>query len=462
MTFTNGRLASVLVLACACTPPRYGSPLEVDFGANCSRAEIEVIARGLGATYGISRVYEAALDDPRASSFWVLHLGQSQDGRDVFELVHAGMDAEGNALPTNATRIFVYDRPLLASNLSLRPGAAPGDVWLINHDRANEVFELWKGRPDGTLLNGVGYPTGAFEQSSPISAWDEWTRELAFIGGRAHVVGVLRRGGSEPVTTVVLHGIVDYYEQAQGGTLGEGEERRFKFPRPCNEEGQLVIDDEVEDPTGGESGSKCPEGMHYDDITVLATLRTPHAPEWSLLLLREVVLDEELLDTELVKITLAYSNTDGLNGSLRPEADLEDTPIPDPNRSGLAHDRLALYLLTRSGNDAEPSVVRIIDDVIRGRRPLFDTLVLPVDALTPDTRLLQLDGDIALGRIEDGQWIVTKLFPDAPSRSTSTVYAAASPIVRVTEAGPGAFLLKREDGDADLVRVVCATNDEDP
>ena len=128
-------------------------------------------------------------------------------------------------------------------------------------------------------------------------------------------------------------------------------------------------------------------------------------------------------------------------------------PPASPDDGAVVIDSRAMYVKYDGG--ASPVIVQKadLDDT-------FDTLTdeLAID-ISRDSTLLQLDEDMALGRITDeGAWEIVKLFPDAPNESRLTLYEPGSDIERVAFAGPGSFLVHEADGGPDLVRVAC--NDE--
>jgi hypothetical protein len=133
-----------------------------------------------------------------------------------------------------------------------------------------------------------------------------------------------------------------------------------------------------------------------------------------------------------------------VNGTLRK---VDPSPMPLLGApSGLAIDEHATYALYPT-YDAGPQLVRV---------PTIGSTFEVLTGLAVDETMtmLQLDGDVALSRIVDGAWEITKLFPDAPVESRVTRYEASSPVVHVTPAGPGAFMLHRED-EPSLVHVRC-------
>ena len=121
-----------------------------------------------------------------------------------------------------------------------------------------------------------------------------------------------------------------------------------------------------------------------------------------------------------------------------------------PEDGAVVIDSRAMYVQYDSGVSSVIVQKAALDD-------RFDTLTDELDLeMFEDSTLLQLDEDIALGRIVDGAWEVVKLFPDAPDASRVTLHEAGSELERVVFAGPGSFLLHEADGGPDLVRLRCS------
>ena len=121
-------------------------------------------------------------------------------------------------------------------------------------------------------------------------------------------------------------------------------------------------------------------------------------------------------------------------------------------RRGLAQpvsaDRFAAYGLFSNGGE----VARLVQ--LPNSDPDFTELTSRV-SLTLDTQLLQMDRDLALGRLDEGRWELTKLFPDAPAQSRTRVYETDAPITEVVSGGIGTFMLSKTAAPPELVRVRC-------
>lgn len=128
----------------------------------------------------------------------------------------------------------------------------------------------------------------------------------------------------------------------------------------------------------------------------------------------------------------------------------DEAPLPSAEPPyGVAIDRFAAYGLFNN-DGAIPRMIELPD-----LDPEFDELTDRVPQLTLDTSLLQLDRDLALGRIEDGAWRITKLFPDDPSQSRVLVHEDDAGIVEVVSGGIGTFMLRKRDAPPELVRLRC-------
>ena len=63
--------------------------------------------------------------------------------------------------------------------------------------------------------------------------------------------------------------------------------------------------------------------------------------------------------------------------------------------------------------------------------------------------------------MRDGSWEITKLFPDDIIQSQTVTYTSrTAPILEAEAAGPGVFLLRREQAPPQLVRLVCASAEQ--
>ena len=115
---------------------------------------------------------------------------------------------------------------------------------------------------------------------------------------------------------------------------------------------------------------------------------------------------------------------------------------------GIAIDRFASYGLFSNGG-VLPRIIQLPNtdpDFIElsGRVPL-----------TLDTHLIQLDLDLAMGRLDEGRWEITKLFPDQPSQSEVLLYETNAPIEQIVQGGMGMFMLRKDEAPPEVVRVRC-------
>jgi hypothetical protein len=165
----------------------------------------------------------------------------------------------------------------------------------------------------------------------------------------------------------------------------------------------------------------------------------------SLALYRETQMaDSPEVAIDIAFVVLGHDKLDRPAGNLVSEPML---PWPKSPEGRVAIDSRAMYVQF----DAGPT------SMIVQKTTLAEEFIVLTEflAIEPAAELLQLDEDIALGRVADGQWQLVKLFPDAPEESRVTLFDPGSELVRFTAAGPGTFLLHERDAGPDLVRVRC-------
>jgi hypothetical protein len=334
----------------------------------------------------------------------------------------------------------------VAPQLELRPGPRPGHAWLLRRAPGSMIVWHVDAGADDPLV-AVSSDLGGFPATNDLCRDNEfsfdarcptrdWHRDLLFFSGSPFVVSV--PPFSPDSSTWVYLG-----ELGQtASSLFLRQERALEFVSRCDP--SLSIED----------FAVCEERNRYrtyDDIQVLARQHDPRTPFSNLLVLREPVDDGvRSFEPDLVLLSLGLADDAIAGGLLRAESPLGRLPSPGAP-TGVGLDPHATYMLHATVEE-RPHLLRL---------PNLSAAMEAIAGLRLDARseLLQLDDDIALGRVEEETWTITKLFPDAPQHSKVTQHRAETPIVAIDHAGPGAFLVHRTDGGPDLLRVRCVEAD---
>lgn len=434
-------LFGCLAVACHDTPSF--QTIVVDVAANCNAVDVELTLANLDPRDGTSlRVLQTASDGPDETGWWLLVSAPDDTGEDTLQLWHL----RDGVIDTS---VLLGLPPDLAVALDLRPGPVAGEAWLLR--RSPGLFHLWQ--VDASVeppLVGVSGNLGGFPSSNLLCRDNEfgfatrcpttdWHRDLVFLGdhGTPFLISV-PPFSPDASTSIYLGDLV----RGGGTSLFLVQERPLEFTAPCD--ATLPIAD----------FATCEERldeMSYPRIEVLAAQHDSRPAFTNLLLLRERAEYNVLSPyPDVVALSLRLTDNGIAGGILKTEQDGRVLPMVGPP-SGLAIDHHATYLLYAT-IDRGPQLLRVPN-----LGPTFE--VLEDVPLGPEVSLIQLDGDVALSRVVDGAWEVTKLFPDAPEQSTITEYTAETEVLSVDGAGPGSFMVHRADGGPDLLRVRCAEGD---
>jgi hypothetical protein len=420
------------LLAVGCHDATFFETIVVDIAANCNEVEIIADATDLDPRDGSGiRVLDAANGHPEISGWWLLVSAPEASAEpNTLQLWHLVGDSVDIVVPLGLP-------PDLSHAIELRPGPRRDEAWLVR--RSPGVMEVWHVDAEAEApLMDVFSGLGGFPESNDLCPDNEfgfdarcpttdWHRDLVFLGGTPFVVSVPPFSPDE-VTWVYL------------AELGHGilAERALDFVSRCDPSLSL------------EDFGVCEERKRrssFEEIHVLAAQHDPRTPFTSLLVLRESAQDAVRSFVPDV-VVLSLGLIDGsLRGTLVKAESAQGTIPMLGSPTGLALDSFATYLL-HATQDHPPSLLRL---------PNLGATVEPIAnvRLGTDVTLMQLEGDIALSRIVEETWEITKLFPDAPEQSKVTEHRAATPIVAVEHAGPGAFIMHRSDGGPDLLRVRC-------
>lgn len=402
--------------------------IRLDVSKNCNEVEVETVLTDVGAdTAGLL----GAAMDPHSPIVWLLVRMESEGTAfvQVQRVVEGVVDFQA-ILPT----------PPVAGTMELRAAPDAAQAWVVH--RGTGTFRVW--RVDPSLEGGgvqssqelVAFPHDAFT-CAPCDTAD-WYRELVFLDQRPYIVSVPPFSPTAAVSFWV-GGLVS--APPDTGTIEVGTEHRLNFERTCPSTGDALEDEACE-------ASK--SQVSYPEITVLGRQVDPRPESARMLVQRERAEETEPATVPDVFVVSLAIDLDGVpQGILRSYQDPnEATPSPP---HGIAVDEFASYVLYTS-QFVGPRFLRLASPP--GELD-FEDLTAAVEPIDFDTQVLQLDADIGLGRVIDGAWEITKIFPDALIRSETTTYTTDAPIVAADGIGGGTFLLGKEGRAPEVVRLRC-------
>jgi hypothetical protein len=428
-------LAGVFAGALGCSPLPL-LPFELDVSSNCNEVAVEPIFTDLDEMGGENwtRVLAAAADAPGSDSAWLLVVAQ-RDFADRFLAV-------GHLAPDGFVLVEELPQEVSAGDdLSFIVGPGRGQAWLV--DEAPGVFQLRRYEADPVPVrlavspNFSNFPAGLmceYEDGVAPCMVADWVRELVFFDAAPYLLSLPPSSGDSSVDLIV--GVLD-------SNLDLQRQETLNFAPDCDPE--LA-------PADLAACEAIKASMVHPTIAFLGIQPDTRPGTTSLALYRETLtLVEGAPDTPQADVAFVVLGHDKLG---RPAGNLVSEPTlyapAGPEDGAVVIDSRAMYVQYDSG--VSPVIVQkaALDD-------RFDTLTDDLDLeMFEDSTLLQLDEDIALGRIVDGAWEIVKLFPDAPDASRVTLHEAGSELERVVFAGPGSFLLHEADGGPDLVRLRCS------
>ena len=418
--------------AVACDNTPQFQTIVVDIAANCNEAQVVPAVTG----FTDARVIDAASDGPDEPGWWLLvSAPEEPNAPETLQLWHTVGDEVDVRVPLGLP-------PDLEHAMSLRPGATPGQAWLLR--RSDGVMVIWHVDANESVpLVGVSHDLGGFPATNRLcrDAMDfpsrcdtsSWRRDLLLLGDEGAPFVVAVPPFSPTASTYVYLGDLLH---GSGSSLFLVQEREFEFESRCDP--ALPIQD----------FATCEErnrDVTYDVVEALAVQQDLRRSHVNVLLYRERVdgvVPAPIPD--IVVLTLGLSSS-GITGGLV-KAEPKGRALPMVGLSGIAVDDHATYVLHQT-YDRGPQLVRLPN---RG-----STFTVLEDIALEGATLMQLDADIALSRVVSGSWEITKVFPDSPRQSRVTVHETAEPLLGVAPAGPGAFLLRQDDGAVDLVHVRC-------
>ncbi len=438
--------AWVLLTATACDEADRFGPIRLDTSPNCVAAQVDVLVPDLDRDdRPWHRVISVAMDEPGSRLFWALvQLRDDVGGAGPFALVHVRDDQVDIQLETPGFLSATTD-------VTLRPGPAPGAAWIVETGPGSlRVWSLDAAFPDAPLRaisNDLGWFPGGiaqlcegeFEENLQPCDVTDWHRELAFVEGVPHILSI---PPFSPNATMYV-----YAGRLEPG-LSLTEQTQLEFFRRCAQE-----DEEGSTPMSSACSQEIAETT-YPSLVVMGTQQDVVSPTHHQFIVRDRERNRVPVSREAVALVLDLDDNGRLRGFVF-SRELKEVELALGPPGGLANDDFAAYLLHPIAQGGA-RVTRLRTDgpgsVRDGDR--FDVLQeLPLES---DVEMLQMAGDIALGRVLDGTWEVTKLFPDAPERSEVVVYAPDTPVSSVRSAGRGAFVVFKDSEGPDLVQLRCA------
>jgi hypothetical protein len=436
--FRHG-LLGLATLSLACGEGLPDVPLKLS--KNCNDVELQVLVARVGDGED-QEILDVAADGTLGETAWVLLRRSAPAGDEVVvqRITNDGIEHE-TVLPFEGSSL-----------LSLSPAPETGRVWVVRDEPG--LLEVWRVAPDDPirpLLSSddlSSFPTDGLPCEG-CEDDDSTARRLFFLPTGAALVALPH--ASEDAGLVVWVARLD----TSGARIGIESEHRLNFEPPC-------------DGSTPEAEAFCEQqrmNLSYPEISLLGLQQDPRQSATTLFghRTRSQVYDDQTLSLESADIFMVslFLDDEGIPaGVLRSYSGfyagdelgpIVDPPPPLPTADppyGVAIDRFAAYGLFSNGGqlarlvqlpESDPEFVEL-----SGRVPL-----------TLETSLLQLDRDIALGRLVDGAWELTKLFPDDPSQSGVLLHDSDASIVQVISGGVGTFMLRKQDAPPELVRVRC-------
>jgi hypothetical protein len=437
----------LVMLALGCGEGLPDIPLKLS--KNCNEAEVEVLVAAVGDGDG-EDILDVAADGTLGTTAWVLLRRSGATGSEVVvqRVAPDGVEHE-TVLPVEGS-----------SSLLLTPAPEAGRVWVVREEPG--LLEVWRVAPDDPVRPLLGSDDLSSFPSDAIMCegcdGDGWPRRLFFVSGNPALVSLPTE--SEDAGLGVWVAPLD----ASGAEIRLTGEHRLNFEPPC----------EATTPEAEDFCEQQRMNLRYPAISLLGLQQDPRQRVTSLLGHRtrsqmydgqpspiesaDVFMVSLFLDGDGVPAGVLRSYSGFYTGS--EEGPLDDSVPPLPTADppyGMAIDRFATYGLFSNGGQ----LARLI------QLPEVDPEFIELSGRIPlalETSLLQLDRDLALGRLVDGTWEITKLFPDEPSQSEVSIYRSDASIVQVVSGGVGTFLLHKEDVPPEVVRVRCSerTSTDEP
>lgn len=428
-------LSALALSAAGCTTEL--APIVLDISKNCNQVDVQVLANDLGARSDgpNDEILAVASDGTSSTSSWALVAPAGSSQLWVWHLIAGDRVAEVNT---------GYDT-VVAPNTRLRPSPHTGEVYLTVQGPSTFFMSRLLDN-EGTIFTQGSDNLGAFPNDthtcSPCDT-SNWYRDLVFLEGEPFLLSV--PPFSQTVAISVWVGALRA-SPPDVGPLQLDTEHRLNFEPRCDP------GDPVEELQACETTNAL---VSHPSVQVLARQSDPTTTTAAVLASRERQEEGLPYSTHDVFVVHVGLDDDGVPaGILRSEqSDFEIIQPPGPP-AGLAVDDFATYAMVTMPVEGTRLLRLELARFEEGFEDLF------VDEIE-DKRLLQLDNDLGLGRIRDGSWEITKLFPDDIIQSQTVTYTSrTAPILEAEAAGPGMFLLRRDQAPPQLVRLVCASGEQ--
>jgi len=414
------------------------APIVLDISKNCNEIDVQVLANDLGArTDGADdQILAVASDGTSSTSSWALVAPAGASDLRVWHLVGGTRVAEVNtAISAN-----------VAPNTRLRPSPRTGEVYLTLQGPSTFFLTRLLDN-DGTIFTQSSGNLGSFPNDmhtcNPCET-SNWYRDLIFLEGEPHLLSV--PPFSPTVAISVWVGALRA-SPPDTGSFQIDTEHRLNFEPRCDSS------DADEDLQACETTNAL---VSHPSVQVLARQSDPTTTTAAILASRERQEEGLPYSTHDVFVVHVGLDDDGVPaGILRSEQSNFEIIQPPGPPAGLAVDDFATYAMVTMPVEGTRLLRLELARFEEGFEDLF------VDELE-DKRVLQLENDLGLGRVRDGAWEITKLFPDDVTQSQTVTYTSlTAPIVEAEAAGPGMFLLRRQQAPPQLVRLVCASGEQD-
>ncbi|MCX4239346.1 hypothetical protein [Paraliomyxa miuraensis] len=416
-------------------------PIELELSKNCNRVEVHSLASTVGDG---AEVVDVAADGVLGDTAWILLRREGPTGA-----------TETVVQRISATEVL-YEQvmPISSPSMTLQPAAEVGQVWVVR-DEQGVSFAVWRIAPDDPvrpLLDSEELSSFPTDSLCEECEGFRWPRRLIILPSGPALVSM--PPATDDATLEVWVGTLD----DRGAQIRLSREHELKFEPPC-------------DGDTPEAQALCEMdrmNLRYPEVSLLGVQQDPRQPRTVLFghrtRLRTYDGEDDPLESADVFMVLVFLDDDNdPAGELRsysgfydgnaPPGGVPPLPTADPPY-GVAIDRHAAYGLFSNGGQ----IARLIQ--LPNADPEFEELSARV-SLEVEASLLQLDRDLAAGRLVDGAWELTKLFPDDPSQSEVQRYEADEPITEVVSGGIGTFLLHKAAAEPSVVRVRCPNLEPD-